>query len=74
MSWKTILLEKRDQVAVLTLNQPEKRNAMTMEMGLEFKSAIESVKQDREARVLLITGQGDFLQRGGRPAVRVRPV
>ncbi|NPV89458.1 MAG: enoyl-CoA hydratase/isomerase family protein [Firmicutes bacterium] len=65
MAWKTLLLEKRDQVAVLTLNQPEKRNAMTMEMGLEFKSAIETLKQDREVRVLLITGRGSSFSAGG---------
>lgn len=65
MSWNTLLLEKRDQIVILTLNQPEKRNAMTFEMGREFREAINAVKQDREARVLLINGAGPSFSAGG---------
>jgi enoyl-CoA hydratase/carnithine racemase len=47
-----------DGVATLTLNRPEKRNAMSHEMLLDFLGAIERAGEDPSVRVLIITGSG----------------
>jgi 2-(1,2-epoxy-1,2-dihydrophenyl)acetyl-CoA isomerase len=58
MAYKTLVLEKKDGIAVLKLNRPDRLNALSVEMGKELKDAIEEQKQDFESRVLVITGEG----------------
>ncbi len=58
MTYNTLIVEKKDGVATLTLNRPERLNALSVEMGRELKDAIETVKDDLESRVLVITGEG----------------
>jgi enoyl-CoA hydratase/carnithine racemase len=65
MQFKTLLLDQQDGIVTLTLNQPEKKNAMTMELGKEFTEAIAQIKNNLEARVLIITGQGSSFSSGG---------
>lgn len=54
-----IIYEKRENVAYLTLNRPEKRNAINSEMSDLLLEYLYQFKTDREARVLIITGTGD---------------
>jgi enoyl-CoA hydratase/carnithine racemase len=65
MKWKTLLVETSNNVTILTLNQPEKINAMTMEMKNEFKEAVQLIKNDPDTRVLVLTGQGKSFSSGG---------
>ncbi len=58
MEYEHIILEKRENIAVLTLNRPDKLNAITEAMGEEMLSAIADVNDDDEVRVLLVTGAG----------------
>lgn len=58
MSYQTILFEKQDGVAVITLNRPDKLNSFTVAMHLELREAIDKLKADPEVRVLLLTGAG----------------
>lgn len=58
MSYQEIIFEKKDKVAVITLNRPEKLNAYTYIMGGELFHAIEQVEADPELRVTVITGAG----------------
>jgi 2-(1,2-epoxy-1,2-dihydrophenyl)acetyl-CoA isomerase len=58
MTYNTLILEKKDGIATLTLNRPERLNALSVEMGRELKDAIETVKEDLESRVLVVTGTG----------------
>lgn len=58
MSYKNIMLVKEGHIATLTLNRPDKLNAMNPEMNRELKPAIEEVSDDDEIRVLIITGAG----------------
>lgn len=64
MSYETIQLEFRDSVAILTLNRPSALNALTVEMGREFRSALMEA-QERRARALLLTGAGRAFCAGG---------
>ena len=58
MAYNTLKIERRDGIATLRLNRPERLNALTVEMGRELKEALEELKEDLEARVLVLTGEG----------------
>jgi enoyl-CoA hydratase/carnithine racemase len=53
-----LLYEKRDHLAKLTLNRPERMNAISMEMLGQFGEALVEADDDPEIRVILITGAG----------------
>ena len=58
MQYKTILVEKRDGVAIITLNRPEKLNAVNLDMRLEFLNALDELEIDDEVKVVIVTGAG----------------
>lgn len=58
MSFETLLLEKKDGIAVLTLNRPDRMNAFDQPMEAEFVQALQELDQDEEVRVLVVTGAG----------------
>lgn len=45
-------------VAVLTLNRPQRRNAMTVRLMHDIESALEAAERDPEVRALVVTGAG----------------
>jgi enoyl-CoA hydratase/carnithine racemase len=53
-----LLIERRERVAVLTLNRPEKRNALSIDMRFELAEALESLGADESVGCLLVTGAG----------------
>jgi len=60
-----ILLDVQDGIATLTLNRPDKRNAMSDEMRTQFIAALESVAADKAVRALVLTGSGKGFCAGG---------
>lgn len=54
-----VLYEKRDGIAFVTLNRPDKRNAFSPEMLVRLCDIWQDVADDREIRVALVTGAGD---------------
>ncbi|WP_226578451.1 enoyl-CoA hydratase/isomerase family protein [Halobacillus litoralis] len=54
-----IVVEKREGYAVLTLNRPDKRNAITGNMAKELKQSLIDLKQEVEIKFLVVTGAGD---------------
>ena len=54
-----ILFEKRDGIAYVTLNRPDKRNALSPEMVVRLADIWEDVADDPQVRVALVTGAGD---------------
>lgn len=57
MAYKTLTLEYDGEIATLTLNRPEKRNAISPEMIEELLGALEELEA-RRARVAILTGAG----------------
>jgi methylglutaconyl-CoA hydratase len=56
-----VLYQIEDGIARITLNRPEKRNALNREMITAFDAALRRAEADQQARVILITGEGkDF--------------
>jgi enoyl-CoA hydratase/carnithine racemase len=58
MQYETILVEKKDHITTITLNRPEKLNALNPRMFAELVHAFRKVGQDDDTRVLVITGAG----------------
>jgi methylglutaconyl-CoA hydratase len=59
--YRKILYELRDGIARITLNRPDKRNALDGEMVAELKAAFSASASDEACRVVLLTGAGtDF--------------
>lgn len=58
MKYKTVIYEKENGVAVMTLNRPEVKNAFDATMQAEMDAVVTEVAKDRDARVLIITGAG----------------
>ncbi|MBI4831425.1 MAG: enoyl-CoA hydratase [Candidatus Lindowbacteria bacterium] len=65
MGWDNILLEKRNHIATITLNRPEKLNAFGGLMRQEIVQALDNVASDLETRVVIITGAGEAFCVGG---------
>jgi trans-feruloyl-CoA hydratase/vanillin synthase len=59
MKYDTILVDLADGIATLTLNRPEKKNAMNPRLHEEVTDALERLRYEDAARVLVITGAGD---------------
>jgi len=75
MEFEKMILEIDEGIATLTLNHPEKLNAITTEMWHDLPRVIETVKKDETVNVLVITGTGRGFCSGsdvsGRLAVRM---
>lgn len=56
---ETIVYEKHDHVAVITLNRPERLNAINGTMSRELPEAWQAAKRDPGVRVIVLTGAGD---------------
>ncbi len=57
MAFHTLKLEREGEVAIITLNRPEKRNAISTEMIEELLAALDEVESSG-ARVVILTGAG----------------
>ena len=58
MAYATILTETRDRVRYVTLNRPERRNALSLELQNELLDALTAAEQDEEAGSIVIRGAG----------------
>ena len=58
MSYETITVEKRGRVAILTINRPDKLNALSSDVHKEGVAALDELRHDDGVRVVIITGSG----------------
>ncbi len=58
MAYEHILYEKRGPVALITLNRPERLNAWTPTMELEFIDAVNAASADNDVGCIVVTGAG----------------
>jgi 2-(1,2-epoxy-1,2-dihydrophenyl)acetyl-CoA isomerase len=58
MTFERILVQKDEHIATVTLNRPEKYNAMDLTFLREFKDCLEVLGRDADVRVIIITGAG----------------
>jgi enoyl-CoA hydratase/carnithine racemase len=65
MTFSLIDLQVQTCIATITLNRPDKRNAMSDAMRTEFIEALEQVASDKTIRALVLTGAGKGFCAGG---------
>ena len=58
MAFETIVAEKKENIGIITLNRPDKLNAMSRQLISELDSAVTGFEQDNEVRVIIMTGAG----------------
>lgn len=64
-NYNTIILEQQNGIYRLTLNRPDKLNALNREMYFELGNAIDEIENDSNFRVLIIRGAGRAFCSGG---------
>ncbi len=55
---KTVIIERKDDVAIVRMNRPEALNALNVEMTLELLETFKSLRDDESVRAVVLTGQG----------------
>lgn len=64
MAYQTILYHERERIGRLTLNRPEKRNALSLELLNEFSACLEEIERGRSAKVVIVGAEGDHFSAG----------
>ncbi len=62
--WTTVTVEVQDRIAWVSLNRPDKRNAMSPTLNSEMIDVLDAVEVDEAAQVLVLTGTGDAWSAG----------
>lgn len=58
MTWETLIVERRDGVAEITLNRPQQLNALDERLCTELVRAVDEIAADAGVRAVLLTGAG----------------
>ena len=58
-SFDTLLFERRERVGVITINRPEKRNALNIQTRAEGAAILDQLRADDSVGVVVLTGAGD---------------
>ena len=64
MSYKYIIYEEKESIGTLTLNRPDKRNALGREAEEEITACLEEVGKRAEAKVIILKAAGDIFCAG----------
>lgn len=63
-TYENVLLEREDGITWVTLNRPEKRNAMSPALHHDMVAVLNELEGDAETKVLVLTGAGDSWNAG----------
>jgi enoyl-CoA hydratase len=59
MDFKTLKFEKKNAIAYVTVNRPDKLNALNMQVMDDLRAAFTAIRDDAEVRVAILTGTGE---------------
>ncbi|CAN5364038.1 enoyl-CoA hydratase-related protein [soil metagenome] len=59
-----VLIEKKERIGFLTINRPEKRNALSFELVTELISAFHQAHEDKEIKVIILKASGTIFCAG----------
>ncbi len=65
MAFENLLYEKRNGIGYVTINRPEKLNALNRKLMEELFECFQDIKRDEEVRVVILTGAGEKAFVGG---------
>ncbi len=63
-NWELIKYEVQNRTSVITMNRPEKRNALSPQLVRELSEAFTRAENDRKVRVVVLTGEGKAFSAG----------
>ena len=64
MPFETLLYDEQDGIGYLTLNRPDKLNALSPTLMAEFREALEGIEANPDVRVVILTGAGRAFSAG----------
>ncbi|HLW01125.1 MAG TPA: enoyl-CoA hydratase [Ktedonobacterales bacterium] len=64
MSYEAILVEREAPVATITMNRPERRNALSVDMMQELIDAFKALSRDKEVRAIILAANGPAYSAG----------
>jgi len=64
MTYRTILVEKKEGYSIVTMHRPGEMNALSYEMRCELQDCFTQLEDDRDIRVIILTG-GDYVFSAG---------
>jgi enoyl-CoA hydratase len=70
---ETFLLERNGPITTITFNRPERRNCLDEAVILDFERHLHDVRDDRDCRVLIVTGKGNAFCAGADNAMFKTP-
>jgi len=59
MAEEVLLIEKEENICTLTINRPQRRNALSPEVLYRLGDTFDALKDDRDTRVVVLRGAGD---------------
>ena len=59
MTYETLLYEKRNGIGYVTINRPEKLNALNQKVMAELRACFENIQEDKEVRAGILSGAGE---------------
>ena len=65
MDYKTVTFELSDRIATITLNRPDRLNAINEEMREDFSRLFTEIQTNEDIGVIIITGAGRAFSAGG---------
>jgi len=79
MDYKNLLFKVKDEIGYLTLNRPDKLNALSLELMDELRSVLDLIEADPNVKVVIVTGSGrafsagfDISRKGDEPEIYER--
>ena len=64
MDFETIIVERKNHIGIITLNRPDQLNTFTTTLAAELDQSLLAMDQDKEIRVIIITGNGRAFSAG----------
>ena len=59
MAYETLVYEKRNGIGYVTINRPEKLNALNQKVMAELRACFENIQEDKEVRAVILSGAGE---------------
>ena len=58
-TYETLLVKTENGLTTITLNRPEKRNAMSPQLHKDMYGLLNEIRYDKDTRVIILTGAGE---------------
>ncbi|MDP5094115.1 MAG: enoyl-CoA hydratase-related protein, partial [Polaribacter sp.] len=59
MNFETILIDKKEGIATITINRPQKLNALNKTTIFELHTALKTLENETNIQIIIITGSGE---------------